>query len=259
MERKDPILHPQTLRLNRFLALAGVGSRRKNDELILSGVVRVNGKVVSDLGVKVDPARDRVSVRGTPVGASEKKVYVLLNKPKDCITTAKDERGRKTVLDCVRADKRVFPVGRLDRHTTGVLLLTNDGDLAHGLMHPSFEIERVYHVRLDEAVSEGELKKLRRGVRLKDGYARLARLSVVPGSRRQELILTIREGRNREVRRLMEAIGKEVKKLDRVAYAGLTTEGVARGKWRYLHPREINALKKLSRRRPAPDGPTERA
>lgn len=244
MERKDPDLHPQTLRLNRFLALAGIGSRRKNDELILSGVVRVNGAVVTDLGVKVNTSRDRVSVSGTPVALTQKKVYILFNKPKDCITTSKDERGRTTVLDYVRPGERVYPVGRLDRNTTGVLLLTNDGDLAHALMHPSFEIERVYHVGLDEPVSDVEAQKLRRGVRLEDGFARVSDLSIVPGSRRQELLLTIGEGRNREVRRMMEALGKKVKKLDRVSYAGLTTGGVSRGRWRYLHPREIDALKR---------------
>ena len=244
MERKDPDLHPQTLRLNRFLALAGIGSRRKNDELILSGVVRLNGAVVTDLGVKVDTSRDRVSVNGNPVALSQKKVYILLNKPKDCITTAKDERGRTTVMDYVRPGERVFPVGRLDRNTTGVLLLTNDGDLAHALMHPSFEIERVYHVGLDEPVSDAEAQKIRRGVRLEDGFARASSLSIVPGSRRQELLLTLGEGRNREVRRMMEALGKKVKKLDRVSYAGLSTQGVSRGRWRYLHPKEIDALKR---------------
>jgi 23S rRNA pseudouridine2605 synthase len=245
MERKDPDLHPQNLRLNRFLALAGIGSRRKSDELIASGVVRVNGTVVSELGVRIDPSRDRVSVSGKPVSIAQKKVYILLNKPKDTITTAKDERGRSTVMDYVHTDERVYPVGRLDRNTTGVLLLTNDGDLAHDLMHPSFEIERVYHVGLDEPVTDENLKRLRRGVKLEDGYARANRLSVVPGSRRQELVVTLREGRNRVVRRMMEAIGKRVKKLDRIAYAGLTTEGVPRGKWRTLHVREVQALKRL--------------
>ena len=250
MERKDPDLHPETLRLNRFLALAGIGSRRKNDELILSGVVRVNGAVVTDLGVKVNTSRDRVSVNGNPVALSQKMVYILLNKPKDCITTAKDERGRTTVLDYVRPGQRVFPVGRLDRNTTGVLLLTNDGDLAHALMHPSFEIERVYHVGLDEPVSDAEAQKIRRGVRLEDGFARASSLTIVPGSRRQELMLTLGEGRNREVRRMMEALGKKVKKLDRVSYAGLTTQGVSRGRWRYLHPREIDALKRRTEKAP---------
>jgi len=250
MERKDPDLHPQTLRLNRFLALAGIGSRRKNDELILSGVVRVNGAVVTDLGVKVDTSRDRVSVRNQAVALSQKKIYILFNKPKDCITTSSDERGRTTVMDYVRAGERVYPVGRLDRNTTGVLLLTNDGDLAHALMHPSFEIERVYHVGLDEPVSDAEAQKLRRGVRLEDGFAKAGELSIVPGSRRQELLVSLGEGRNREVRRMMEAIGKKVKKLDRVSYAGLTTEGVSRGRWRYLHPREIDALKRRVHKSP---------
>lgn len=248
MERKDPDLHPQTVRLNKFLALAGVGSRRKNDELILSGVVRVNGAVVSDLGVKIDPSRDRISVAGKPVAIEQKKVYILLNKPKDCITTAKDERDRTTVLDYVRTAERIYPVGRLDRNTTGVLLLTNDGELAHSLMHPSFEIERVYHVGLDQACTDAEIAKLRRGVRLEDGMARARRVAIVSGSRRQELVLTLSEGRNREVRRLMESLGKRVKKLDRIAYAGLTTEGLARGKWRKLHPSEVESLKRLSQK-----------
>jgi 23S rRNA pseudouridine2605 synthase len=251
METKDPDLHSQALRLNRFLALAGVGSRRKNDELILSGAVSVNGTVVSDLGVRVNPARDRVSVNGQPVALEQKKVYILFNKPKDTITTAKDERDRTTVLDYVRTAERIYPVGRLDRNTTGVLLLTNDGDLAHSLMHPSFEIERVYHIGLDQPMNDAEMAKLKRGVRLEDGIARARRVSIVPGSRRQELVLTLNEGRNREVRRLMEALGKKVKKLDRIAYAGLTTQGLSRGRWRELHPREVQALKNRVKKIPA--------
>ena len=243
MEREDSRVHQEAIRLNRYLSLAGVGSRRKNDELILSGVVKVNGKVVQELGVKVDPLTDRVTVQGKPVSIQQKSYYLLFNKPKDCITTLSDERGRTTVMDYVKVRERIYPIGRLDRNTTGVLLLTNDGDLAHALTHPKHEIERVYRVRLERGILDEDLKKLRRGVRLEDGLAVPDRAETIPGTKRTEIVMSLREGKNREVRRMIEALGYDVKNLERIAFAGLTTEGVPRGRWRNLTRTEVNHLR----------------
>ena len=243
LESKDTDVYQETLRLNRYLALAGVGSRRKNDELILSGAVKVNNRVVTELGTKVNVARDRVSVNGNPVEIVHKYLYILLNKPKDCITTLSDEKGRTTVLKYVRVRHRVFPVGRLDRDTTGILLLTNDGDLAHRLTHPSSEIEKIYRAGLDKSFPEEQLRKLLKGIRLADGLAKAGRAAIVPGSRRKEVLLSVVEGRNHLVKRMFESLGYDVKKLERVSFAGLTTEGVARGQWRFLQRNEVEYLK----------------
>ena len=247
LERKDTNLHQETLRLNRYLALAGIGSRRKNDELILSGAVRINGAVVKELGTKVVVATDRVTAHGQPVILAQKFLYILFNKPKDCITTLSDERGRATIMDYVRIRQRVFPVGRLDRDTTGVLLLTNDGDLAHLLTHPSSEIEKIYRAGLDRSIPEQDLRKLLKGVRLDDGQARAGRIAAVPGTRRREVVLTVHEGRNHLVRRMFEALEYDVKKLERMSFAGLTAEGVSRGRWRFLSAREIQYLKDIKK------------
>lgn len=243
LEREDSRVHQETVRLNRFLAIAGVGSRRKNDELILSGAVKVNGKVVQELGVKIKPRKDRVTVNGNPVEVRQKSYYILFNKPKDCITTVSDERGRTTVMDYVRVKERIYPIGRLDRNTVGVLLLTNDGDLANGLMHPKGAIERIYRARLERGILDEDVKKLKKGIRLDDGVAKPHQIAVVPGTRRTELLVSLMEGRNREVRRLFEALRYDVKSLERVAFAGLTAEGVPRGKWRFLSRPEVSYLK----------------
>ena len=243
MEREDSRVHQEAIRLNRFLALAGVGSRRKNDELILSGAVKVNGKIVRELGVKVDPFSDRVTVQGQIVALQRKIHYLLLNKPKDCITTTSDERGRVTVMDYVKMRDRIYPVGRLDRNTTGILLLTNDGELANALMHPKGEIERVYRVRMDRGIEDQDFSKLKRGVRLEDGIAKPHQAGVIPGTKRTEIYIALTEGRNREVRRMVEALGYEVEALERVSFAGLTTQGLARGRWRALTRSEVRHLK----------------
>lgn len=223
--------------------MAGLGSRRKMDALIAEGAVTINGKPVTSLGVRVDPVRDRVMVEGRVIGLTEKPIYILFNKPKDTITTVSDERGRRTVMDYVRVRQRVFPVGRLDRNTTGVLILTNDGVLSHSLLHPKYEIERVYRVTTDRAVQDDELSKLRRGVHLEDGLARAKDAEIIEGSRRKKVILSIGEGRNREVRRLFEALGHDVRQLDRVSYAGLSPVGVPRGSWRFLTKEEVQWLR----------------
>ena len=243
MEREDTRVHQEAIRLNRFLALAGVGSRRKNDELILTGAVKVNGRVVRELGVKVNPYSDRVMVNGQHVDVQRKVYYILFNKPKDCITTLSDEKGRTTVMDYVKIYDRIYPIGRLDRNTTGVLLLTNDGEFANAMMHPKNEIERMYRVRLESGLPDEDLKKLKRGVRLEDGIAKPKQVAVIAGTKRSEIFISLLEGRNREVRRIFETLGHNVKGLDRISFAGLTIEGVPRGKWRHLSRPEIRHLK----------------
>lgn len=233
------------VRLNKFIASAGVASRRKADKLIQEGKVKVNGKVVVELGVKIDPEKDKVIVNGKQATILDEPVYILFNKPKDCITTASDERGRMTVLDYVRVKQRVFPIGRLDRNTTGVLLFTNDGEFANHLMHPKFEIEKAYKVTLKEPLKREDAIKLSEGIRLSDGVTSPAQVFFIPGSKNKQVGIIIHEGRNRQVHRMFEALGYEVSKLDRVSYAGLTYEGLPRGKWRFLTQKEILKLKKV--------------
>ena len=249
VERKSPGIHKEDIRLNKFLAMAGVGSRRGNDELIVSGVVRVNGKKADELGAKVDPDRDIVTVNGNTVHVAQHDVYILFNKPKDCITTLSDEKDRTTVLDYVRVKQRVFPVGRLDRNTTGILLLTNDGELTNSLIHPSFEIEKTYKVSLDKPLKAEDLVRLKRGIHLEDGVARANEIEFVEGSKRMRVFVSIHEGRNREVRRLFDALGYDVKYLDRVSFAGLGYSGLQRGEWRYLTNAEARYLQELVSRR----------
>jgi 23S rRNA pseudouridine2605 synthase len=232
------------VRLNRFLASAGVTSRRKADLLIQEGRVRVNNKVVGEMGVKINPARDKVFVDGKQVNILDEHVYIVFNKPKDCITTTSDERGRVTVMDYVKLKARVFPVGRLDRNTTGVLLLTNDGELANRLMHPSHEVTKAYKVTLDKPFAEQDTERLKKGIRLEDGMTAESEVYILPGGRRKIVGVVIHEGRNREVRRMFEQLGYEVKKLDRVAYGEITVDGLRRGEWRHLAKAELVKLKK---------------
>ncbi len=235
------------IRLNRYLARAGVcPSRRKADELIASGQVRVNGQV-AQLGMRVGPD-DIVEVNGVRVVPQTQALYILMNKPHDTITTCEDERGRRTVLDLINLppeQKRgLFPVGRLDRNTTGVLLLTNDGELANRLMHPRYRVEKIYVARTARPVKPEEAEQLRRGVQLEDGPARAVQVAVNPADP-HEIALMIYEGRNRQVRRMLEAIGHEVVQLKRTHYAGLTTKGVRPGKWRRLTDAEVRRLYRL--------------
>jgi 23S rRNA pseudouridine2605 synthase len=246
VERKDSGIHQETVRLNRYLAMAGIGSRRKNDELILSGVVKVNGKLVKELGVQVRVGKDKVAIQDELVNLEEKLVYIIFNKPKDTITTMSDEKGRTTVMNFIHVKQRIYPIGRLDRNTTGVLLFTNDGDLANALIHPKFEIEKLYRVTLDRQVSDEDLKKLRKGVILDDGLAKVKSAVIIDGSKRRKVLLALHEGRNREIRRIFEVIGYDVRQLDRVSFAGLTPFGLPRGHWRFLNRTEIDYLKKLT-------------
>lgn len=232
------------IRLNRYLSNAGVASRREADDLIKAGVVTVNGEVVTEMGIKVGPG-DVIHYGGQKL-TTEKKRYVLLNKPKDFITTTDDPRDRRTVMALIddACNERLYPVGRLDRHTTGVLLMTNDGDLAKKLTHPSHGAEKIYHATLDKALTKADLEKLVEGVELEDGVAIADEASYVAGGTRKEVGLRIHMGRNRVVRRMFEALGYEVVKLDRVVFAGLTKKDLPRGKWRHLTEKEVLFLSK---------------
>lgn len=241
------------VRINKFIADAGLTSRRKADELLKSGVVKVNGKTVTDLATRVHPG-DMVTVNGDPVGEAERFQYYLLNKPKDYITTTSDEKGRRTVMELVPTNARIYPVGRLDRNTTGVLLFTNDGDMAHKLMHPSNKVMREYRVGLDKPIEGKHLAMLMKGVQLEDGMAKAVVAMANPQDER-DVVMSITEGRNREVRRMFESLGYFVKKLDRRIFANLTTRGLRRGDHRSLTKDEIRELEKalgLERKREKP-------
>jgi 23S rRNA pseudouridine2605 synthase len=244
MKGSDAPLEP--FRINRYLALCGINSRRKVEALVREGRVRINGKIVRDLATRVQSGRDHVSVDDREVAVVHEYVYLVMNKPKDTITTAKDERGRQTVMDFVRSKRRVFPIGRLDRNTTGVLLLTNDGEFAHRLMHPRREIPKAYQVTLEEPVARDHLRELAAGVSLSDGRTSPAHVSLIPGSRGKEVGITIHEGRNRQVRRMFEHFGYVVQKLERVAYGPVTKEGLARGAVRRLTGAEYRELRRLA-------------
>ena len=237
-----PIDPTQPIRLNKFLANAGICSRREADEFIQAGEVKVNGNVVTELGSKITPA-DTVTFRDKEVGL-ENKVYVLLNKPKDCVTTSDDPQGRLTVMDIVRnaCSERIYPVGRLDRNTTGVLLLTNDGDLASKLTHPKFVKKKIYHVWTDKDVTEEDMQRIADGIELDDGNVHADAVSYATETDRNQIGIEIHSGRNRIVRRIFEALGYHVVKLDRVYFAGLTKKNLPRGRWRYLTQAEVNML-----------------
>ena len=232
------------IRLNKYIADSGVTSRRKADELIKQGLVTVNNKIISDLGTKIKNT-DKVKVNGNPIKSNQKLVYILLNKPKDYITTTKDEKSRQTVLDIVKSSKRIYPVGRLDRNTTGVLLLTNDGDLAFRLTHPKYEIERVYNVNLDKNLTVQDAKLIAEGVMLENGKTAPCGITINP-KEKSNVMLTLIEGKNHEVKKIFENFGYKVKKLDRKFFAGITAGGLARGQYRHLNQNEIRILKKLT-------------
>ncbi len=244
--RISPSPDTSTTRLNKYIAHAGVCSRREADELIRAGKIKVNGKTVTAMGYSVGP-RDKVTFQNK-ILRREQPVYVLLNKPKDYITTTKDPDQRQTVMQLVSkaCKERIFPVGRLDRNTTGLLLLTNDGDLAKKLTHPSHGVRKLYQVQLDRGLSKAHLAQLLQGVELHDGPVYLDGLEILSADRTQ-LGIEIHSGRNRVVRRLFEHLDYEVKKLDRAMFAGLTKKDLPRGKWRYLTHNEVIHLKHLDR------------
>ena len=244
IEYKDVLTDPdEPIRLNKFLANAGICSRREADEFITAGVVSVNGEIVTELGTKVKRS-DEVKFHDQPVSI-ERKVYVLLNKPKDCVTTSDDPQERKTVMDFVKGacKERIYPVGRLDRNTTGVLLLTNDGDLASKLTHPKFLKKKIYHVYCDKNVTKADLDQIVQGITLDDGEIHADAISYASDTDKSQVGIEIHSGKNRIVRRIFESLGYKVVKLDRVFFAGLTKKGLRRGEWRYLTEQEVNFLR----------------
>ena len=244
IEYKEENFDPnEPLRLNKFLANAGVCSRREADEFIQAGVVTVNGEVVTELGTKI-LRTDEVKFHDAPV-TLEKKVYVLLNKPKDYVTTSDDPQQRKTVMDLVKdvCPERIYPVGRLDRNTTGVLLLTNDGDLASKLTHPKFLKKKVYHVHLDKNITAHDLQQIRDGITLDDGEIKADAVDYADERDKSQVGIEIHSGKNRIVRRIFESLGYRVTKLDRVQFAGLTKKNLRRGDWRFLTEKEVDMLR----------------
>ena len=233
----------EPLRLNKFLANAGICSRREADEFIQAGVVTVNGEVVTELGTKI-LRTDVVKFHDQPVNI-EKKVYVLLNKPKDYVTTSDDPQQRKTVMDLVKnaCSERIYPVGRLDRNTTGVLLLTNDGDLASKLTHPKYLKKKIYHVYLDKNVTAHDLQQIAEGIQLEDGEIKADDVQYAHPTDKKQVGIEIHSGKNRIVRRIFESLGYRVQKLDRVQFAGLTKKNLKRGDWRYLTEEEVDRLR----------------
>lgn len=233
----------ETIRLNRYIANSGVCSRREADKLIARGLVTVNGQVVTEMGQQVK-RNDEVRFEGKKLNP-EAKVYILINKPKDMVTTTSDPEGRRTVLDLIEeaCEERVYPVGRLDRNTTGVLLMTNDGDLSKKLTHPSSEIRKIYHIFLNKPLEKEHLSLIKKGIELEDGIIQPDEVSYADPIDTTQVGIVIHSGRNRIVRRIFEHLGYTVEKLDRVYFAGLTKKNLPRGKWRFLSKDEIKYLK----------------
>jgi len=245
----DPTAMPKNkteMRLNRFVAQSGICSRRDADALISAGRVQVNGKVITEMGFQVHTMRDKVQFDGKNI-QPRSLVYILLNKPKNFITTTDDPEGRSTVLDLVKTatNERVYPVGRLDRNTTGLLLLTNDGDLAERLMHPSHKVRKIYMVRLNRKFEAEDMEKILGGIQLEDGPAQVDKISYVEGRDMDEVGVEIHSGRNRIVRRMFEALGYSVEALDRTLLGPLTKKNIPRGKWRILTDKEVNFLRMM--------------
>ena len=233
----------EVVRLNKFIANSGVCSRREADTLIQSGVVTVNGEVVTELGVKVNVLTDDIRFNGQRL-KGEEKVYIVMNKPKGYVTTASDPHAEKTVMDLLKGcPTRVFPVGRLDKNTTGVLMFTNDGEMAERLTHPSYNKKKIYQVVLDSPLSEEDQKKILEGIELSDGVVQADELEYIDAHDHRQLGIEIHSGKNRIVRRIFESLGYEVRALDRVYFAGLTKKGLKKSDWRYLTEGEVNILK----------------
>ena len=236
----------EPIRLNKYLSNAGICSRRDADDLIKAGDVTVNGKIVTELGVKVSP-KDDVQYKKKKV-VREQKVYILLNKPKDVVTTVRDKHADKTVMDIIKnaCTERVYPVGRLDKNTTGVLLLTNDGEITKQLTHPSYNKKKIYHVHLDRNVVKADMIKIVEGIQIEEELITADAINYVDENDKTQVGIELHSGQNRIVRRIFESLGYKVKKLDRVYFAGLTKKNLPRGKFRFLTPVEINMLKRKS-------------
>lgn len=244
IEYKEQFVDPnEPIRLNKYLANAGVCSRREADEFITAGVVSVNGEVVTELGTKIKRG-DEVKFHDQTISI-ERKVYVLLNKPKDTVTTSDDPQARRTVMDLVKdaCSERIYPVGRLDRNTTGVLLLTNDGDLASKLTHPQYLKKKIYHVHLDKNLTKSDMEQIASGIQLEDGEIHADAISYTDENKKDNVGIEIHSGKNRIVRRIFETLGYKVVKLDRVYFAGLTKKSLRRGEWRFLSEKEVNFLR----------------
>jgi len=243
---ETPASQKNEVRLNKYMANSGLCSRREADKLILTGSVTVNGRKVTELGTKITPG-DEVKFKGRKL-IPEKNVYILMNKPKDVITSTEDPQGRKTVFSIIRSkpDERIYPVGRLDRMTTGVLLLTNDGDLTKKLTHPKYQKKKIYQVSLNKNLNRKDMEKIAEGITLDDGLIQSDSISYVDPDDKREIGIEIHSGRNRIIRRIFESLDYRVEKLDRVYFAGLTKKGLTRGKWRYLTDKEISVLKRGS-------------
>jgi 23S rRNA pseudouridine2605 synthase len=237
---------PEAVRLNKYIANAGICSRREADSLISSGLITVNNKIVTELGTRVWPG-DAVRYNGQLL-RNEEKVYILMNKPKDYITTVEDPHAKRTVMELIgsKCPVRVYPVGRLDRNTTGVLLLTNDGELAKKLTHPRFNKKKVYHVFLDKSLKENDMLTIAAGITVGEDYIRPDAIHYADIKDKSQVGIEIHSGQNRIVRRIFESLGYRIRKLDRVYFAGLTKKGLQRGQWRYLEVREVNMLKMMA-------------
>ena len=238
-----PVMTKDEIRLNKFIANSGVCSRREADTFIQAGVVTVNGEVVTELGTKVNVINDDVRFNGERL-KGEEKVYVVMNKPKGYVTTASDPHAEKTVMDLLKGCQgRVFPVGRLDKATTGVLMFTNDGEIAERLTHPSYDKKKIYQVLLDHPLTQEDYDKILSGIQLSDGEIKADELEFIDEHDHRKLGIEIHSGKNRIVRRIFESLGYDVRALDRVYFAGLTKKGLQKGEWRYLSQGEVNILK----------------
>jgi len=247
MDKKTDNTKQDLIRLQKYLADQGIASRRAAERLIAEGAVQVNGKTVTEMGTKIDPSRDRVKVNGELLGGKQRMRYILLNKPAGYICSVQDERGRRTVMDLIpEVSERVYPVGRLDYNTSGLLLLTNDGALTHQLLHPSHEVEKTYLAEVEGFLPRGAVEKLCRGVQLSDGLTAPAKARVLRRKEASTLVeICIHEGRNRQVRRMMEAVGHPVLHLRRIGEGFLDLQGLAPGQWRELSAEEVRRLKNL--------------
>jgi 23S rRNA pseudouridine2605 synthase len=247
IERIAPVGEGDEMRLNKYIASCGVASRRGAVDLVKDGHVTVNGEVMKEIGYKVMP-NDKIAYKGKDISPVIQKIYILINKPKDTITTMSDEKGRKTVLDLVgkTIKERIYPVGRLDRDTTGLLLMTNDGDLSQKMTHPSFKVKKIYHAVLNKPLTREDLKMIQQGLKLEDGVAEVDVANYVQGAGKDEVLLEIHIGKNRIVRRIFEHLGYEVDKLDRIYYGGLTKKDLPRGGYRSLTQEELIMLKHFS-------------
>lgn len=239
------------VRLNKFIASNGFSSRRKVDELITQGRVTVNGNTIVELGFKIDPEKDKVKVDGENVRTSTKKIYIILNKPPGVVTTVSDDRKRTTVIDLIKQNEKIFPVGRLDYNTTGLLLLTNDGELANKLMHPKSEIYKTYFVKLSKPLEEKHRIKLTGGIKLEDKKTAPCKIRFLKNNNYEDLYISIYEGRNRQVRNMFEHYGYFVRELERIEYAGLKLGSMKEGEWRKLTPEEVTKLNSIVKETPA--------